>query len=167
MQEAVNKRDEKGVGSRGQERGGGRLGAHRSSRLVMALHCGGRVPVSWLFSRYLRTGGGHAYAGGCKQKGLEGGGLKRTRAGRGAAWRSQVIQIGHGAPLRREGPRELVGAEGPAASGGVRVCRGLYCKQKGREGGGLKLGQERGGGGLALTGNPDWSWRSTAEGGSP
>ena len=28
-------------------------------------------------------------------------------------------------------------------------------------------GQERGGGGLALTANPDWSWRSTAEGGSP
>ena len=28
-------------------------------------------------------------------------------------------------------------------------------------------GQERGGGGLALTGNPDRTWRSTAEGGSP
>ena len=29
-------------------------------------------------------------------------------------------------------------------------------------------GQERGGGGLALTVDPDWSsWRSTAEGGSP
>ena len=28
-------------------------------------------------------------------------------------------------------------------------------------------GQERGGGGLALTAHPDWSWRSTAEGGSP
>ena len=49
MQGVVNRRDEKGLGSRGQERGGGRLGAHRlQSRSVMALHCGGRVPVSWL-----------------------------------------------------------------------------------------------------------------------
>ena len=125
MQGVVNKRDEKEVGSRGQERGGGRLCAHRLSRSVMALHCGGRVPVSWLSRRDLRTGGGHACAGGCKQKGREGGGLKRTRAGRGAALRSQVIQIGHGAPLRREGPRELVVAEGPAAGRGMRVCRAL------------------------------------------
>ena len=57
MKVAVNKRDRKGLGSRGQERGG-------------------------------------------------------------AAWRSQVIQRCHGAPLRREGPRELVVVEVPAAGRG-------------------------------------------------
>ena len=58
------------------------------------------------------------------KKGREGIGLKRTRAGRGA-WRSQVIQIGHGTPLRREGPRELVAGEFPADGRGTHVCRGL------------------------------------------
>ena len=72
-----------GGGLKRTREGRGRLGAHRSSRLVMALHCGGRVPVSWLERRDLRTGGGCACAGGCKQKGREGGGLNRIRAGRG------------------------------------------------------------------------------------
>ena len=49
-----------GVGLKRTRAGRGRLGAHSQSRLVMALHCGGRVPVSWLSRRYLRTGGGHA-----------------------------------------------------------------------------------------------------------
>ena len=50
----------------------------------MALHCGGRVPVSWLSQRALRPGGGKcACEGGCKQKGQEGVGVKRTGAGRG------------------------------------------------------------------------------------
>ena len=83
MQGVVNKRDEKGLGSRGQERGGGRLGAHRSSRLVMALHCGGRVPVSWLSRRDLRPAGVTRMQGVVNKKGREGVGLKRTRAGRG------------------------------------------------------------------------------------
>ena len=43
----------------------------------------------------------------------------------GAAWRSQNTQIGHGAPLRREGPRELVSVEMPADGRGSRVCRRL------------------------------------------
>ena len=66
MQGVVKKRDEKGVGSRGQERGEG-------------------------------------------------------------AWRSQCIQIGHGAPLRREGPRELFVVEPPADGRGTRVCSGGFC----------------------------------------
>ena len=81
---AANKTNEKGWAQEDKSgEGGGGLGAHSSSRSVMALHCGGRVPVSWLPGRDLRTGGGHACEGGCKQKGREGVGLKRTRAGRG------------------------------------------------------------------------------------
>ena len=46
-----------GVGLKGTRAGRGRLGAYSSAIDVMALHCGGRVPMSWLLSRYLRPGG--------------------------------------------------------------------------------------------------------------
>ena len=91
----------------------------------MTLHCGGRVPVSRLPGRDLRTGGVCEHAGGCKQKGTRRGWAQEDKSGEGAAWRSQVTQRCHGAPLRREGSRELVVVKIPADGRGSRVCRGL------------------------------------------
>ena len=52
------KKGREGVGLKRTRAGRGRLGAHSRARLVMVLHCGGRVPVSWLLGSHLRTGGG-------------------------------------------------------------------------------------------------------------
>ena len=165
---AGGKRDEKGLGSRGQERGGGRLGAHRSYsyRLAMALHCGGRVPVSWLLSRYLRTGGGcvfiRAVVNKRDEKGLGSRGQVRG-GGRLGAHRSyrlvMVLHCGGRVPVSWLSWRYLRTGGGHAYAGG--------CKQKGTRRGWAQENKSGERGGLALTGNTDWSWRSTAEGGSP
>ena len=125
MHVVVNKKGREGVGLKRMTRAGrGGLALTGKTEISWRSTAEGGVPVSWLSLRYLRPGEGHARAGGCKQKGREGVGLKTTSAGRGA-WRSQVIQICHGAPLRREGPRELVVPEGPATRWGTRACRWL------------------------------------------
>ena len=51
-------------------------------------------------------------------------------------------------------------------TGGGYACAG-GCKQKGTRRGWAQENKSGERGGLALTGNTDWSWRSTAEGGSP
>ena len=53
----------------------------------------------------------------------------------------------------------------PADGAGVTRVQGVVSKRD--EKGLGSRGQEQGGGGLALTGKTEMSWRSTAEGGSP
>ena len=53
-------------------------------------------------------------------------GLGWTGQERGeGAWRSQLMHCSHGAPLRREGPRERIVIKIPAPRRGTRACRWL------------------------------------------
>ena len=77
--------------------------------------------MSWLFLRCLRPGGVTRVQVAVNKRNEKGSGSKGQGRERGA-WRSQGIQRCHGAPLRRDGPRELV-APKPSAprAGDTRV----------------------------------------------